>query len=135
MKITKQEAENIMNMLMSPDEENTYLAFQAIEAHDFTKDGDIGYLLYFYKFARCAMDGWKTNAPKTVKQLEELFNSHDLNSKPLTYATVLTIMCKKKVCKESIELFLERHVADLKNNLDMLGYPIDKLEFSIKLKE
>lgn len=134
MRITKIEAENIMNMLSSTDEENGYIAFKAIQAHDFTDKADVGYLLYFYKFSKFTMEDWLTNAPEVSALLSNLFVQYNVNSGPLTYSRALTIMVEQNVNKDSIELFLERHVKDLTNSLGSLGYPIDKIEFTVKLK-
>jgi hypothetical protein len=129
MKITKQEAENILNMMLSTDQENGYMAFKAIEAHNFTKN-DFGYLIYFYKFSKYTVDEWKVNAPKSHKVLSNYFNL-DL---PLTYAKGLATMISQKIDKEIIELFLSKHVNELSNMLESMGYPIDKLDFNITLK-
>lgn len=135
MKITKAEAENIMNMLSSTDKENGYLAFKAIEAHDFDTKDDSGYLIYFYKFSKFTMDEWLENAPVACAILSKLFTLYNVSSGPLTYSRALTIMAEQGVCKDSIELFLERHVKDLTNSLEALGYPMDKLDFTVKLKK
>lgn len=135
MKITRAEAENIMNMLTSSDEENGYLAFKAIEAHDFSDKEDAGFLLYFYKFSKFTKEDWLKNAPEVSAILNNLFVQYDVNAGPLTYSRALTIMVEQNVSKDSIELFLERHVKDLTNSLGSLGYPLDKLEFTIKLKK
>ena len=135
MKITREEAENIMNMMASSDKENAYLAFKAIEAHDFDSKEDSGYLIYFYKFSKFTIDEWLENAPVACAILRNLFTAYHVESGPLTYSRALTIMAEQGVSKESIELFLERHVKDLTNSLASLGYPMDKLDFSVKLKK
>jgi hypothetical protein len=135
MKITRTEAENIMNMLTSSDKENGYLAFKAIEAHDFDNREDSGFLIYFYKFSKFTMVEWTENSPVASAILSNLFTAYRVDSGPLTYSRALTIMAEQGVSKDSIELFLERHVKDLTNSLESLGYPMDKLEFSVKLRK
>lgn len=135
MKVTKQEAENIMNMLASSDRENGYMAFKAIDAHDFTEKEDLGYLLYFYKFSKFTISDWVENTAKAGATLSNVFDTYGLKDAPVTYSRALTIMVENSVSKESIELFLERHVKDLTNSLSALGYPIDKLDFNLKLKQ
>jgi hypothetical protein len=56
-------------------------------------------------------------------------------SEPLTYAKALNIMITNSCDKEVIELFLERHVKDLVTMLSTMGYPLDKMEFTLKLKD
>jgi len=135
MKINQEEAENIMNMLASSDKENGYMAFKAIDAHDFTEKEDLGYLLYFYKFSKFTINDWVKNTVKAGTTLSNVFDTYGLKDAPVTYSRALTIMVENSVSKESIELFLERHVKDLTNNLSALGYPIDKLDFNLKLKQ
>ena len=135
MKITRTEAENIMNMLSSTDKENGYLAFKAIEAHDFENKEDAGFLLYFYKFSKFTIVEWTENSPVASAILSNLFTKYSVNAGPLTYSRALNIMTEESVSKDSIELFLERHVKDLTNSLESLGYPMDKLEFSVKLRK
>jgi hypothetical protein len=129
MKINKQEAENILNMMLSTDQDNGYMAFKAIEAHSFTKN-NFGYLIYFYKFSKYTVDEWEKNAPKAHKILSTYFNLKE----PLTYAKGLATMISEKNDKEIIELFLSRHVKELSNMLESMGYPIDKLDFNLTLK-
>jgi hypothetical protein len=134
MKIAKTEVENIMNMLVSSDTDNGYLAFKAIEAHDFDSKETLGYLIYFYKFCKYNMSEWEEHAPKAHEILQRVFKAYNLESAPITYSRALQLMVEHNVSVDSIELFLERHVKDLTNSLSALGYPTDKLELTIKLK-
>lgn len=131
MKLQRTEAENIMNMLLSEDKENGFMALKSIDAHEYG-DGTEGYLIYFFKFSRYSANEWKTEAPKAYEVLNKLITHIDA---PLTYSAALSYMIKNKVIKESIELFLERHVKDLTDTLDRLGYPVDQLNFNISLKQ
>jgi hypothetical protein len=47
----------------------------------------------------------------------------------------LSIMTEKKASKESLELYFENFVGDMIGFLDQLGYPAEKFDISIKLKE
>jgi hypothetical protein len=129
MKINQEEAENIMNMLLSPDKDNSTIAFAAIEAFKFNSN-NVGYLLYFYKFSKFSLDIWEKNAPKATKVLRKFVEV----DKPLTYAKVLLHMMELKTCIEAIELTLKRHVKELTEMLSSMGYPTDKLDINIKLK-
>jgi hypothetical protein len=44
-------------------------------------------------------------------------------------------MTANKSSKQSIELFLEYFIRDMTRMLDAMGYPTDKFELDIKLKE
>ena len=85
MTITKHEAESIMSMLNSKDEENGYLAFKAIEAHDFSEPADIGYLIYFYKFSRYEMSVWQTQAPSVSDKILKVFDENNLKLVQVNY--------------------------------------------------
>lgn len=130
MEINKQEAENILNMLNSEDKDNAFVAFKAIEAHDF-EGIRIGYLVYIYKFSKFTISEWEANAPKCAKLLQ---NAFDL-SKVLTYAEGLSYIIQNNCEKELITMFLDRHVKELTSMLGAMGYPTDKIALNISLKE
>ncbi len=130
MKITQEEAKNLMGMIESPDLDNGYMALKAIDAHKYDKE-DLGYLIFFFKFARFTTEEWRKTAPHAFERLASIIDNTDA---PLTYSKALSIMTTNKVNKESIELFLERHVKDFTNMLDQLGYPVDSLSFNISLR-
>lgn len=130
MKLNRQEASNILKMLHSQDEDNSHIAFQAIEAHTFSKK-EIGYLIYFYKFSRYDKVAWEVHAPKSYKILDKYVNMNE----PLTYGKGLTVMIEKETKPEIIELFLEGHVAELTRMLGTMGYPVESLDININLKK
>ena len=130
MILNKQEAENLLNMLTSDDKDNAYIAFQAINAYKFKKD-EIGYLAYLYKFGKPDKDQWEEHSPTAYKQLKKYFNM----DQPLTYARALATMIENKNKNEIVSMFLERHVKQLAAMLDTMGYPVDKLDIKIQLKD
>jgi len=130
MNLNKQEAENIMSMLLSVDKENSIVATAALEAFDFN-ESDVGYLIYFYKFSKYDDGFWSENAPKSYKRLKETINVE----KPLTTANAIKTMLSLQTNIDSIELMLNRHVVELRKMLESMGYPIEKLVLNLKLKE
>jgi hypothetical protein len=130
MILNKQEAENLLIMLTSDDKDNAYIAFQAINAYKFKKD-EIGYLAYLYKFGKPDKDQWEEHSPTAYKQLKKYFNM----DQPLTYARALATMIENKNKNEIVSMFLERHVKQLAAMLDTMGYPVDKLDIKIQLKD
>ena len=130
MEINKQEVENILNMLNSEDKDNAFVAFKAIEAHDF-KGTDVGYLIYIYKFGKADIGEWAKSAPKSAEILNSMF---DL-SKVLTYAEGLSYIIQHNCGKEVTTMFLDRHVKELTKMLGAMGYPTDKIALNIALKE
>lgn len=130
MNLNKSEAENIMRMFESTDKDNGYIAFKALEQYDFN-NSNLGYLIYFYKYGKYDKTEWEQNCNLLYKILE---SKTDMEQ-PLTYAKGLSIMIENNCDKEVIELFLERHVKDLTTMLSSMGYPLEKMEFTLKLKD
>jgi hypothetical protein len=130
MKITRQEADNVINMFLSPDADNGHLAYKAVEAFNF-KDADFGWLRYIFKYSRLTYSEWKSNAPEVAKELSKYY---DFDS-PFTYAKGLSVLISMKADKESVTAFLERHVAELVQMLDNMGYPTKNLDFNLTLKK
>jgi hypothetical protein len=130
MKISKEEAESVMNMLLSTDKDNATIAFAAVEAFDFNAD-NIGYLIYFFKFSKFSLNDWEQNSPKSSSKLRKFVEV----DKPLTYAKAINLMIDFKTSKDAIELTLNRHVKELTKMLESMGYPTEKMVIDIKLKE
>lgn len=130
MEMNKEIAANMLKMLQSEDKENAYVAFQALEAHTF-QDDEIGYLIYLYKFGKYDLNEWQQSAPNSHKRLCNFIT----NEQPLTYGKGLGIMIAYKNKKEIVEMFLEAHVIELSKMLGIMGYPVEQLDISIKLKK
>jgi hypothetical protein len=122
LKFDKEETKNLLNMLKSSDSENHTIAFQALENADL-KD---------YKFSKLPKDTWQTEAPKSYKILNKAAALGDNN---LTSGKCLSLMTSNGSSKDSIEMFLENFVFDMVGFLDQLGYPADKFDINIKLKD
>jgi hypothetical protein len=130
LKFDKEETKNLLNMLKSSDSENHTIAFQALENADL-KDYK-GELLVLYKFSKLPKDTWQTEAPKSYKILNKAAALGDNN---LTSGKCLSLMTSNGSSKDSIEMFLENFVFDMVGFLDQLGYPADKFDINIKLKD
>jgi hypothetical protein len=130
MKMTKHEANAIINMFLSPDQDNEFMAFKATEAHDFGNT-DFGWLLYIYKFSRMPFSKWKEHASKCASTLSVYYDFDN----PFTYAKGLSIMIEQKASHDSVTAFLEKHVAELVEMLGNMGYPVDNLDFNLTLKK
>jgi hypothetical protein len=130
LKFDKEETKNLLNMLKSSDSENHTIAFQALENADL-KDYK-GELLVLYKFSKLPKDTWQTEAPKSYKILNK---AAALGDNMLTSGKCLSLMTSNGSSKDSIEMFLENFVFDMVGFLDQLGYPADKFDINIKLKE
>ena len=130
LKFDKEETKNLLNMLKSSDSENHTIAFQALENADL-KDYK-GELIVLYKFSKLPKDTWQTEAPKSYKILNKAAALGDNN---LTSGKCLSLMTSNGSSKDSIELFLENFVVDMVGFLGQLGYPTEKFEIDIKLKD
>lgn len=129
IKFDKEETKNLLNMLKSGDSENHTIAFQALENADLKNYK--GELLVLYKYAKLSASTWQKEAPKAHKILSKLTVSFD----NLTSGKCLSIMTSDNASKDSIELFLENFVVDMVGFLEQLGYPADKFNINIELKE
>jgi len=58
-----------------------------------------------------------------------------MDDKKLTGPKTLSLMTANKASKASVELFMESFVVDMVGFLDQVGYPTDKFEINIKIKD
>jgi len=124
----KEETRNLLNMLQSSDEENHIIAFEALKNADLSNY--FGELMVLYKFSKLGADTWTTNCKKAYSLIQE-----HITTKTLTSANCLGIMTNARSTKESIELFMEYFVRDMTGFLGQMGYPTEKFEIEIKLKD
>jgi hypothetical protein len=124
----KEETRNLMSMLQSEDTENHVIAFKSLSNVDFNKY--VGELLVIYKFANKDSKAWE-DAGTVGKKLLKLVDT----DKALTSPRTLSLITANKGSKASIELFMESFVRDMTRMLESIGYPTDKIEIDIKLKE
>ena len=124
----KEETRNLMSMLQSEDKENHVIAFKSLSNVDFNKY--VGELLVLYKFAKKDSKAWE-DAGTVGKKLLKLVDT----DKALTSPRTLSLITANKGSKASIELFMESFVRDMTRMLESIGYPTDKIEIDIKLKE
>ena len=134
MILKKDEVKNLIGMLKSPDKDNRLVAFKIIE--DLNLKKHVGEIMVMYKYGEYNLESWEQDCKPAhefiVKRIEK-FNG-DWESK-LSSGEILALMTANKSSKQSIELFLEYFIEDLTKMLDAMGYPTDKFELNIKLKE
>jgi len=132
MILNKQEIKNILNMLLSEDKENAIVAFSCLNNYAHKKH--LGNLLVLYQFGRTSAEEWEKECKKVFKLLKNVLK---LDSKDyrLPSSTVFSALTSNKCSKESIELYLELFTNQLSNNLYNMGYPTDKLEINVKIKD
>ena len=132
MILNKQEIKNILSMLLSEDKENAIIAFSCLNNYAHKKH--LGELLVLYQFGRTSAEEWEKECKKVFKLLKNVLK---LDSKDyrLPSSTVFSALTSNKCSKESIELYLELFTNQLSNNLYNMGYPTDKLEINVKIKD
>jgi hypothetical protein len=132
MILNKQEIKNILNMLLSEDKENAVIAFSCLNNYAHKKH--LGNLLVLYQFGRISAEEWEKECKKVFKLIKNVLKL-DSTDYRLPSSTVFSALIDNKCSEESIELYLELFTNQLSNNLYNMGYPTDKLEINVKLKD
>jgi hypothetical protein len=130
----KEETKNLLSMLRSTDDENSVVAFQALEGVDVKKYS--GELIVLYKFGKRNMAIWEKQAPKCHKYLAKVLKpfAKDGGSE-LSTGACLSAMTVNTASNQSIELFMELFTDSMIGFLGQMGYPADKFEINVKLKD
>ena len=132
MDFSKTEIRNILDMLLSQDKENSIIAFSCI--NNFSTKKHLGELLVLYQFGRTPGLIWEENCKKGFKYIKKVlsFKSSDYR---LPSSKVFNELVNNDCSKESIELYLELFTNSFSNHLYGMGYPTDKLDIQVKIKE
>jgi len=128
MIFSKEETKNLIMMLQSEDVDNHTIAFEALKNAEL--NNYFGELIVLYKFSKLGLSVWGKNCKTAYKVI-----SKHIEKDTLTSAKCLGIMTNNNASKESIELFMEYFVRDMTGFLAQMGYPTEKFEIDIKLKD
>jgi hypothetical protein len=126
--MTRDELKNLINMFQSSDAENHVVAFHAIENSPL----DNNELVLLYKFSGQAFTQWKKEVPKTAQRIADVIGDEAI---ALSSARVLGIITNNKADKHVIETFLEFFIRDLTSMLGSIGYPMDKVDINVKIRD
>ena len=132
MIFNKEETKNLLNMLRSSDKENAIIAFESLKRVDIKTY--IGELIVLYKFGNASPEDWETNCSKCVKALGKrkiLTGAYNA----LSSGVCLAHMTNNNASIQSIELFMEFFTESMIGFLGQMGYPADKFEINIKIKD
>ena len=132
MTFNKEETRNLLNMLRSSDKENAILAFESLKKVDIKTY--IGELIVLYKFGNASPEDWETNCSRCVKALGKrkiLTGAYNA----LSSGVCLAHMTNNNASIQSIELFMEFFTESMIGFLGQMGYPADKFEINIKIKD
>lgn len=129
MIFSKEETRNLIMMLQSEDADNHTIAYESLKNVDFNKY--IGELFVILKFGGHGLADWNVGCKKIASKLEKLIS----NQTPLSSPKTLAMITQNKGSKASVELFMEFFIRDMSRMLESIGYPTDKFEIDIKLKD
>jgi hypothetical protein len=133
--LSSEEVLNLKNMLISTDKENQQIAFLAMENCDIKNSLSALYLLV--KFGNVAVNDLKKACPKVIKKLIDtayLKVSEDAYELP-SMGSMYHVLIQQKAPVDIMKCFLNFHSDYLLNTMKAWGYPVDKLNINITLKE
>lgn len=127
--LNRESVESIYKMYNSFDKENHVVANEILNNCDI--DASEGWLIIFYGMSLKHDDYWLENMPNVFVRVRELGiqSDHKLSAAQLVNALIVA-----KVEPEIMDYYLEIHVEDLKRAMSNWGYPVNKLNYSITLK-
>lgn len=134
MIFSKEETKNLLGMLRSSDNDNAVVAFEALKGVDTEKY--LGELIVLYKYGKRSIKEWEAACPGceiAIRNAVTKFTKEE--GAELSTGSCLSAMTEGKASNESIELFMELFTENMISFLGQLGYPAEKFEISIKLKE
>jgi hypothetical protein len=129
------EVENLIKMLKSPDYENKVLAYKVIDNLDFEKS--IGEIMLMYRLGDYSLENWEQYsklAHDFIMDKIENYNG-DTSTTMISTGEMLSLMLINNASKDSIDLFLKYFTEEMTKTLKSMHYPMDKIDFNIKLKE
>ena len=126
--MTRDELKNLINMFQSSDAENHIVAFHAIENSTL----DNNELVLLYKFSGQQFAKWKQEIPMSAQRVADVIGDEAI---ALSSARVLGIITNNKAAKHVIETFLEFFIRDLTSMLGSIGYPMDKVDINVKIRD
>ncbi len=126
--MTKDELKNLINMFQSGDAENHVIALHAI-ANSVLDDNE---LILLYKFSGQPLSTWKREIPNTAERITGVIGDEVI---ALSSARVLGIITKNRAANNVVETFLEYFIRDLTNMLGSIGYPMDKVDIQVKIRD
>tara|TARA_B100000900_G_C20105387_1_gene523702 strand:+ start:44 stop:415 length:372 start_codon:yes stop_codon:yes gene_type:complete len=114
MKLSNKEIKNLLEMLLSDDEDNHYMAFQVIKQSDIT---DVHTLMALYVYGKPDKKEWSLNAFKHYCALTQYYDPEDL-----TRVNVIGHLAFIKDRKELLEVCFEYYIKNTINLAKTLGY-------------
>jgi len=129
----KEETKNLLNMLRSADNENAIIAFEALKGVDTKKY--IGELFVLYKFGKQKISKWDEACPECSRALHTAMTDVFDDNTPMSTGACISYIIDNKGSNQSIELFMEMFTENMVGFLSQMGYPVDKFDINVKLKD
>ena len=128
--LNKESVRSILDMYKSTDNSNQLVANEIVNNCDTEKS--LPWLVLIYAEVGRNNDYWIENMPNALKAVEKLQVYGEY--KPTVNNVLMTLLDLKPEANV-IDLFLQVHVETLKKSMANWGYPVDKLNYSITLKD
>ncbi len=130
MRFTLEEAKNLVKMLRSSDEENQYIAFQAIKESDLS---DISTLLFLYKFGKPNTHEWQKHCLKALialrKETDHLYELENLRNAECLYILTTCFNAPDDLVEAAVQYGVEQLTGFLKRQ----NY--SKVDIQVKLEK
>ena len=127
--LNRESVESIYEMYNSPDKENHVVANEILNNCDI--DASEGWLIIFYGMSLKTESYWRENIPNAFKKISELGIQSEYK---LSAAQIVNTLITAAVEPEIMDYYLKIHVEELKTAMSNWGYPVNKLNYSITLK-
>jgi hypothetical protein len=128
--LNRESVRSIMDMYASTDNSNHLVANEIINNCDTEKS--LPWLVLIYAEISRINDYWIDNMPNALKAVEKLQVYGEY--KPTVNYVLMTLL-DLKAEPDVLDMFLQMHVETLKKSMANWGYPVDKLNYSITLKD
>ena len=128
--LNKESVKSVMDMYASKDKDNHLVANEIVNNCDTEKSK--AWLVLLYAESNKDNSYWEENIPNVIDVVRGMGVYSEY--KP-TVNNVLTTLIDLKAKADVVDLFLQLHVERLKKSMASWGYPVDKLNYSITLKD
>lgn len=135
MILTKDEVKNLIGMLKSPDRDNKVIAYEVISNLDFEKN--IGEIMLMYRLGDYSLENWEQYSKMAHEFIMDKIENYigDSSTTMVSTGEILSLMIMNNASKDSIDLFLKFFTEEMTKTLKSMNYPMDKIDFDIKLKQ
>lgn len=136
-RLNKEETNNIIKMLRSPEEDNQILALTALNESDFKNY--VAELLVIYNYGKLSLDKWEEHCPKGFKIIDLILKKEltitDRKFTNFSSGNLVRNIISLSGSKTAIELMLEYHVEELTHLFEGIGYKFEDFSVNVKFKD